>query len=150
MLDQACAKVLDELIVTAHIDDRPWHLIPQEVLDAAAAVAAEAKVGSRGRRLAAELTRLRPWWGDRMSVLVVDGRIGRTVTALATGLGFAVGRISHVPASPLDLAVRRPGPAPEPAASQPSEPSDPSELLPRRGRADLDAAFSLAGTSAAR
>ncbi|CAA9371121.1 MAG: hypothetical protein AVDCRST_MAG32-576 [uncultured Nocardioides sp.] len=144
LLDQACARVLDDVLVNACLDDLPWHAAPQDVLDAASAVAAGARVGSKGRRLAAELTRLAPWWGDRMRVLVVDGRVGRTVTGLAAGLGFEVGRMSHVPASRLDLAVRRPPARPQPAPRSVAQPQpDPADSLPRRARSGLDAAFSL-------
>lgn len=144
LLDHACARVLEDLVVNACLGDLPWHEAPQEVLDAASAVAAGARVGSKGRRLAAELTRLAPWWGDRVRVLVVDGRVGRTVTGLAAGLDLEVGRMSHVPASRLDLAVRRPPARPEPAPRSVAQPSaDPADSLPRRARAGRDAAFSL-------
>jgi hypothetical protein len=157
LLDHACARVLEDLLVAARIDDVPWHETPQEVLDAAAAVAAEAKVGSRGRRLAAELSRLAPWWGDRMRVLVVDGRVSRTVTGLAAGLDIRIGRMSHIPATPLQLAVRarraprRPAPAvPDAAAAPTALPETPETAvsLPRRASGGLDAAFSLSGASA--
>ena len=139
LLDQSSARVLEDLLVGARIDGAPWHPTPHEVLDAAAAVAAEAKVSARGRRLAGELTRLAPWWGDRMRVLVVDGRVSRTVTALGAGLDLAVGRISHVPATPLDLAVR-----PTRSAQRRTPPAAPAtRTLPRRAPSQLDAAFSL-------
>ena len=153
MLDQPSAKVLEDLLVDARIGDLPWHESPRAVLDAAAAVAAEAKVGSRGRRLAGELTRLAPWWGDRMRVLVVDGRIGRTVTGLAAGLDFRIGRISHVPATPLDLAVRpargrhrtvaAAAPVAPAADRAPAPAPELADSLPRRAPHELDAAFSL-------
>jgi len=142
-LDQPCSRVLEDLLVNARIGDAPWHEAPREVLDAAAAVAAEAKVGARTRRLAGELARLAPWWGERMRVLVVDGRISRTVTGLAAGSGLTVGRISHEPAAPLDLPVRPARPAPAQAAVPRSVAPAPAESLPQRARHELDAAFSL-------
>jgi hypothetical protein len=78
-------------------------------------------------------------------VLVLDARVNRTISGLATVLGVKLGRIAHHPAVRLDLAREYTVvPVPAPTVVEVAEAS-----LPRRGRggADLDSAFSLAGAS---
>ena len=88
------------------------------------------------------MTALAPWWGDRLRVLVLDTRVNRTISGLATTLGFRIGRIAHHPAVRLDLAREHPVVA-VPTAAAAARRS--TRSLPRRGRAGagLDAAFSL-------
>jgi hypothetical protein len=143
LLDHVAAKALEELIETGTVDGAPWHPTPREVLEATSARVAEARLGSKARRLAGEVTALAPWWGGRLRVLVLDARVNRTISGLATALGFRIGRIAHHPATRLDLTqehVVLDVPAPAPVDSD-------TESLPRRGgrAGDLDAAFSLAG-----
>ena len=145
LLDHVTAKALEDLIEAGRVDGVPWHDTPREVLEATSARVAEARLTSRTKKLAADVSALAPWWGDRVRVLVLDTRVNRTVSGLATALGFRIGRIAHHPAVDLDLAGEYavvPVPAPV-AADGAAEAS-----LPRRGRAgaDLDSAFSLAGT----
>ncbi len=145
LLDHTTAKVLEELLERGTVDGAPWHETPREVLEATSARVAEARLGSKARKLADEVTALRPWWGDRLRVLVLDIRVNRTISGLARTLGFRIGRIAHHPAVRLDLArehavVAVPAPAPV---------ETPDVALPRRGRepAGLDAAFTLAGSA---
>jgi hypothetical protein len=144
LLDSVTAKVLEDLLEAGTIDGAPWHETPREVLEATSARVAEARLTSRTKKLAADVTALEPWWGGRLRVLVLDARVNRTISGLATTLGFKLGRIAHHPAVKLDLAQEYtvvPVPAPPVVEVD-------AELLPRRGRAgaDLDAAFSLAGS----
>lgn len=142
LLDNLTAKVLGDLLEVARIDGVPWHETPREVLEATSARAAEARLRGRTRKLAAEVDALAPWWGGRLRVLVLDTRIDRTISALATTLGFTIGRLAHHPAVRLDLAQESSAVAVPPAPATIA--ADAS--LPRRGRAgaDLDSAFSLA------
>lgn len=151
LLERVCANALEDLLVDARVDGQPWHVTPREVLDAAAAVAARARLNSRGRRLAAEVKRLEPWWGGRLRQLVLDTRVNRTVIGLSEGLGFQVGRIAHEPAVKIELPIlarvprRRlappappapseaaPAPAPVPAAAPAPSPS-PAPAIPAAG-----------------
>ncbi len=144
LLDHATAKVLEELLETAQIDGAAWHETPQEVLEAASARVAEARLTSRTKKLAADVTGLAPWWGDRMRMLVLDLRVNHTISGLASALGYRVGRIAHHPAVKLDLAQEHTVVhVPDAPAREMS-----TVTLPRRGRtaADLDSAFSLAGS----
>ena len=144
-LDHTAAKVLEDLLEAAQIDGVAWHETPREVLEATSARVAEARLSSRTKKLAADVAALAPWWGDRMRVLVLDARVNRTISGLASTLGFRIGRIAHHPAVRLDLAREYAVvPVPAPSAAAVAEVS-----LPRRGRAgaDLDAAFSLAGSA---
>jgi uncharacterized protein (DUF2384 family) len=144
LLDRATARVLEELLEAAVVDGAPWHATPVEVLEATSARVAEAKLTSRTKKLAAEVTALAPWWGDRMRMLVLDLRVNHTISGLATAMGYRIGRIAHHPAVRLELA-RENTVVTVPAAST----IDVSTVnLPRRGRAgsDLDSAFSLAGS----
>jgi hypothetical protein len=144
LLDHTTARVLEDLLEAAHVDGAPWHDTPRDVLDAMCAQVAEAKLSSRSKKLAADVTALAPWWGGRLRVLVLDARVNRTISGLATSLGFRLGRIAHHPAIRLELA--REHAVVEVPAAPAVEVS--SESLPRRGRAGagLDSAFSLAGT----
>lgn len=142
-LDHLAARVLEDLLESAQVDGVPWHETPREVLEATSARVAEARISARTRKLADEVVALAPWWGDRLRVLVLDARVNRTISGLATTLGVRIGRIAHHPAVRLDLAREHAVvPVPAPAAVEAADAS-----LPRRGRAgaDLDAAFSLAG-----
>lgn len=144
LLDHVTAKVLEELLESAEIDGAPWHETPQEVLEATSARVAEAKLTSKTRKLAEDVTSLAPWWGDRMRMIVLDLRVNHTISGLASALGHRIGRIAHHPAVKLDLA--REHKAVEVPVAPKIEVS--SVDLPRRGRgaADLDSAFSLAGS----
>ena len=144
LLDHVTARVLEELIEAAVVDGAPWHETPREVLEATSARVAEARLTSRTRKLAADVAALEPWWGGRVRLLALDTRVNRTISGLANALGFRLGRIAHHPAVRLELArehsvVTVPA-APTVAVS--------TVTLPRRGGvgADLDAAFSLAGS----
>lgn len=143
LLDHTAARVLEDLIEGGTIDGAPWHPTPREVLEATSARVAEARLGSRGRKLADEVSALVPWWGDRVRVLALDARVNRTISGLATTLGFRIGRIAHHPAVRLDLAREHA------VVDVPAAPTveTASKLLPRRGgrTSDLDSAFSLAG-----
>jgi hypothetical protein len=143
LLDRAGARALEDLLEAATVDGVAWHPTPRDVLDAMSARVAEARLGSRGRKLAADVTALGPWWGGRLRVLVLDTRVNRTISGLATSLGFRIGRIAHHPAVKLELS-REYAVVPVPAAPR-VEVADAS--LPRRGAAGegLDSAFSLAG-----
>jgi hypothetical protein len=79
-----------------------------------------------------------------LRVLVMDARVHRRISALATTLGFRLGRVAHHPAVRLELS-REHAVVDVPAAPQVEAAS---VSLPRRGRAGdgLDSAFSLAGT----
>lgn len=140
LLDHAAARSLEDLLERATVDGASWHETPREVLDAMSAQVAGARLGSKARKLAAEAEALAPWWGGRVRLLALDGRVNRTISALATTQGFRLGRVAHHPAARLDLAAEHAvvavpaAPAVEVAA----------QSLPRRGRGDLDAAFSLA------
>lgn len=143
LLDHVAAKALEGLLEAGTIDGVPWHATPREVLEAMSARVAEARLGSKARKLADEVSALAPWWGGRLRVLALDARVNRTVSGLATVLGFRIGRVAHHPAVRLDLArehavVDVPAPGPVEVAT---------DSLPRRGgrAGDLDAAFSLAG-----
>jgi hypothetical protein len=143
LLDHVTAKVLEELLVAGKVDGVTWHETPQDVLDATAAQVAEARLNGRTRKLATEVSALAPWWGDRVRVLVLDARVNRTISSLATALGFKLGRIAHHPAKKLELAqehvvVAVPVPPPAKVGA--------SVSLPRRGGSELDSAFSLAGS----
>ena len=144
LLDKVTARVLEELLAAAVVDGAPWHETPVEVLEATSARVAEAKLSSRTKRLAAEVTALAPWWGERMRMLVLDIRVNHTISGLATAMGYRIGRIAHHPAVRLELAREHT------VVTVPAPPTiEVSTLdLPRRGRAgaDLDAAFSLAGS----
>ncbi|GAB3025405.1 hypothetical protein GCM10011376_11440 [Nocardioides flavus (ex Wang et al. 2016)] len=143
LLDHVSAKVLEDLLVAGTVGGAPWHPAPRDVLDAMSARVAEARLGSRARKLAADVVALCPWWGGRIRVLVLDARVNRTISGLATSLGFKVGRIAHHPAVKLELS-REHAVVEVPAA--PSVEAT-SVSLPRRGRAGeaLDSAFSIAG-----
>ncbi len=145
LLDRVTAKVLEDLLEVARIDGVAWHETPREVLESASAQAAEARLKGRTRKLAADVSALAPWWGGRLRVLVLDTRVNRTVSALATALDFRIGRIAHHPAVRLELAQEHTVIA-VPAAPATTPAAD--ESLPRRGRAGagLDSAFSLAGS----
>ncbi len=145
LLDRGTAKVLEELLVAATIDGAPWHEAPQEVLEATSAQVAEARLGARTKKLAADVTTLAPWWGDRLRVLVLDTRVNRTISGLATVLGFRLGRIAHHPAVRLELALEH---ATVAVPSPPATAVDADASLPRRGGSagGLDSAFSLAGS----
>ncbi|MDZ5663207.1 AMP-binding protein [Nocardioides sp. S-58] len=143
LLDHAAARVLEDLVEAGTVAGAPWHPTPREVLEATSARVAEARLGSRARRLADDVSALAPWWGGRVRVLALDARVNRTISSLATTLGFRLGRIAHHPAVRLHLAdehavVPVPAPAPVTVVDATS--------LPRRGRAgqELDSAFSLA------
>ena len=145
LLDHVTAKVLEEILEAAKIDGVTWHETPRDVLDATSAQVAEARLNARTKKLASEVSALAPWWGGRVRVLVLDTRVHRTISGLATTLGFKLGRIAHHPAVRLHLAREHtvmtvPTPPPLDLAS--------TESLPRRGRAGagLDAAFSLSGS----
>ena len=148
LLDRLTAKVLEDLMEAGEVDGVAWHETPREVLEATSARVAGARLSSRTRKLADDVTALAPWWGGRLRVLVLDARVNRTVSGLATVLGVKIGRIAHHPAVRLTLAdehavVAVPTPPPITLAS--------TDDLPRRGRAGagVDAAFSLAGASEA-
>ena len=147
LLDRVAAKVLEDLLEAGHVAGTPWHETPRDVLDAMSAHVAEARLSSRSRRLAADASALAPWWGTRLRVLVLDGRVNRTISGLATTLGFRIGRIAHHPAVRLELA-REHAVVEVPAATAVEVAS---VSLPRRGRADsgLDSAFSIAGAPTA-
>ena len=147
LLDHAGARALEDLLEAATVDGAAWHPSPRDVLDAMSAQVAEARLGSRARKLAADVAALRPWWGGRLRVLVLDTRVNRTISGLATSLGFRIGRIAHHPAVKLELS-REYAVVQVPAAPR-VEAVDAS--LPRRGRAGegLDTAFSLAGSPSA-
>lgn len=143
LLDHVAARALDDLLEAGTVGGAPWHETPREVLEATSARVAEARLGSRARKLADEVSALAPWWGGRLRVLALDARVNRTISGLATVLGFRLGRIAHHPAVRLDIArehavVDVPALAPVDAAT---------DSLPRRGGrvGDLDAAFSLSG-----
>lgn len=144
LLDHTAARALEDLIEVGTVDGAPWHPTPRDVLEATSARVAEARLGSRGRKLADEVSALVPWWGGRVRVLALDARVNRTISGLATTLGFRIGRIAHHPAVRLDLA-REHAVVDVPAAPTAEAAS---EVLPRRGgrTSDLDSAFSLAGT----
>lgn len=144
LLDHAAARVLEDLLEAGTVDGSPWHATPREVLDAASAQVAEARLGSKERKLAADVAALAPWWGGRLRVLVMDARVHRRISAVATTLGFRLGRVAHHPAVRLELS-REHAAVDVPAAPQVEAAS---VSLPRRGRAGdgLDSAFSLAGT----
>ncbi|MBC2932685.1 AMP-binding protein [Nocardioides sp. zg-1228] len=143
LLDHVTARALEGLLEAASVDGSPWHATPREVLDAVSAQVAEARLGSRDRRLAAEASALAPWWGGRLRVLVMDARVNRTVSALARTSGFRIGRVAHHPSVRLDLS-REPAVVAAPAAPAVEAAST---ALPRRGRAGaaIDPAFSLTG-----
>ncbi len=145
LLDHVTARVLEDLLEAATIDGAAWHETPRDVLDATSAQVAEARLRVRTKRLASEVTALAPWWGGQVRVLVLDTRVNRTISGLATALGFKLGRIAHHPAVRLQLAqehrvVAAPAPPPITLGATVS--------LPRRGGAGaaLDSAFSLAGS----
>lgn len=140
LLDHLAARVLEDLLEHATIDGSPWHATPREVLEAMSAQVAEAKLTSKARRLAADVAGLAPWWGGRIRVLALDARVNRTISGLATTQGFRIGRIAHHPAVRLELGSEHA------LMTVPAAPvaEAPSESLPRRGRGDIDAAFSLA------
>lgn len=145
LLDRVTARVLEDLLEAATIDGASWHETPRDVLDATSAQVAEARLRGRARKLASEMSALAPWWGGRVRVLVLDTRVNRTISGLATALGFKLGRIAHHPAVRLELAqehrvVAVPAPPPITLGDTVS--------LPRRGGAGvaLDSAFSLAGS----
>ena len=144
LLDHATAKVLEDLVEAGRVDGAPWHESPREVLEATSARVAEARLSSRTKKLAAEVDAVAPWWGGRMRMLVLDLRVNHTISGLAAALGVRIGRIAHHPAVSLDLA-REQSVFEVPVAPR----IEVSAVdLPRRGRvaADLDAAFSLAGS----
>ncbi len=151
LLDAVAALDLDERLLEARVNGAPWHSDPRDVLDAAAAKAARARLNSRNKKLAVEVSSLAPWWGGRLRLLVLDGRVNRTVIGLAAGLGFQVGRIAHVPAVPIDLPkARRTRRRPAAPADTRGSASDASRRprsapLPRRARLGLDDAFTPAG-----
>ena len=146
LLDHAVARDLEPLLEAARVDGQPWHATPREVLEAVSARVAGARQAARTRRLADDVAALEPWWGGRLRVLVLDLRVNRTISALATTFGFRIGRVAHHPAVRLDLArehavVAVPAPVVVEASAD----------LPRRtegrgGRGGLDSAFSLAGS----
>lgn len=143
LLDHLAARVLEDLMVAGRVDGAPWHATPQEVLEATSARVAEARLTSKARKLAADVTALAPWWGGRLRVLVLDTRVNRTITGLATTLGFRLGRIAHHPAVRLDLAAEHA------VVAVPAAPAVevPDAALPRRGgRSGLDSAFTLSGS----
>lgn len=143
LLDHVAARVLEDLLVGGRVDGVPWHEAAQEVLEATSARVAEARLTSRARKLAADVTALAPWWGGRLRVLVLDTRVNRTITGLATTLGFRIGRIAHHPAVRLDLGAEHA------VVAVPAAPAVevPDAALPRRGgRAGLDSAFTLSGS----
>lgn len=143
LLDHLTARVLEDLMVAGRIDGVSWHETPQEVLEATSARVAEAKLGARTRKLAADVSALAPWFGGRLRVLVLDTRVNRTISGLATTLGFRIGRIAHHPAVRLDLAREHE------VVAVPDAPAVevPDVALPRRGgRGGLDSAFSLSGS----
>ena len=144
LLDHRTAKSLEGLLEVAQVDGAPWHETPVEVLEATSARVAEARLTSRTKKLAADVTALAPWWGDRMRMLVLDVRVNHTISGLASTLGYRIGRIAHHPAVRLELAREH---------SEVTVPAAPAiavstVTLPRRGGvgADLDSAFSLAGS----
>jgi hypothetical protein len=145
LLDQLTAKVLEDLLEVARIDGVAWHETPREVLEAASAQAAGARLRGRTRKLAADVDALAAWWGGRLQVLALDARVNRTISALAASLDFRIGRVAHHPAARLDLA-REHAVVVVPPAPVTTIAADVS--LPRRGRAGvgLDSAFSLAGS----
>jgi len=121
-LDHVAAKGLEDLLVAATIDGAAWHEEPREVLDAASARAAEARLNGRTRKLATDVAALAPWWGGRMRQL--DLAHETRIAAAATAAAMA--------AAPVPVA------APAPVAAR-------SVSLPRRPSTQLDPAFSLAG-----
>lgn len=141
LLDHVAARHLEPLLETATVGGVPWHAEPREALDAMSAQVAEARLTSRERRLAADVAALGPWWGGRLRVLALDARVNRTISGLATTLGFRIGRIAHHPAVRLDLT------GPSTSLAVPAAPAvvAPVDALPRRGRTggELDPAFSL-------
>jgi hypothetical protein len=143
LLDHVAARVLEDLMVAGRIDGEPWHETPQEVLEATSARVAEARLSSRTKKLAADVSALAPWWGGRLRVLVLDTRVNRTISGLATTLGFRIGRIAHHPAVKLDLAAEHVV-VPVPAAPAVEVPD--AELPRRGGRNGLDSAFTLSGS----
>jgi hypothetical protein len=142
LLDQATAKVLEQLLAAGQVDGVAWHETPVEVLEAAAARVAEARLKGKDKKLAAEVDALTPWWGGRLRTLVLDLRVNHTISGMASALGVRIGRIAHHPAVKLDLAGEH-----EVVAVPDAPRIEVSDIsLPRRGRAgaELDAAFSLA------
>ncbi|NYE36930.1 hypothetical protein F4692_002063 [Nocardioides cavernae] len=140
LLDHVAARALEDLLEHATLDGNPWHETPREVLEAMSAQVAGARLTSRTKKLAADVAALAPWWGGRIRVLSLDARVNRTISGLATTLGFRIGRIAHHPAVRLDPAAEHALLAvPQAPAVEVS-----SDVLPRRGRGELDAAFSLA------
>ncbi|MBL0746079.1 AMP-binding protein [Nocardioides baculatus] len=142
LLDQATAKVLEQLLAAGQVDGVAWHETPVEVLEAAAARVAEARLKGKDKKLAAEVDALTPWWGGRLRMLVLDLRVNHTISGMASALGVRIGRIAHHPAVKLDLAGEH-----EVVAVPDAPRIEVSDIsLPRRGRAgaELDAAFSLA------
>jgi hypothetical protein len=145
LLDRGTARVLEQLLEAATVEGVAWHETPGEVLEAVSARVAEARLGSRTRKLADDVEALAPWWGGRLRVLALDLRVNRTISALATTLGFRIGRIAHHPAVRLDLAREHAvvDVPPPPVVKAPA-----ADLLPRRGSrgGDLDSAFSLSSS----
>jgi hypothetical protein len=142
LLDHVAARSLEDLIEHGTVDGVPWHETPRDVLEATSARVAEARMGGRTRKLADEVAGVVPWFGGRVRVLALDARVNRTISGLASTLGFKVGRIAHHPAVRLELASEHA------VVAVPAAPAAAvvDAHLPRRGRTDLDAAFSLAGS----
>jgi hypothetical protein len=142
LLDRGAARVLEELLEAGLVDGAPWHETPREVLEATSARIAGARLTSRTKKLAADVTALEPWWGGRVRLLALDTRVNRTISGLASALGFRIGLIAHHPAVKLELAREHA------VVTVPAAPaiSVSTVTLPRRAGADLDSAFSLAGS----
>jgi hypothetical protein len=144
LLDRGAARMLEELLEAGLVDGAPWHETPREVLEATSARVAGARLTSRTKKLAADVTALEPWWGGRVRLLVLDTRVTRTISGLATAFGFRIGCIAHHPAVKLELAREHA------VVTVPAAPAITVSTvsLPRRGGAgaDLDSAFSLAGS----
>lgn len=148
LLDRLTSKVLEDLLEVARIDGVAWHETPREVLESASAQAAEARLRGRTRKLAGDVGALAPWWGGRLHVLALDARVNRTVSALATTLGFTIGRVAHHPAARLDLAQEHAVVSVTAVPTVTAVTIAADAALPRRCRAGagLDSAFSLAGS----
>lgn len=123
------------LLREAHVNGRPWHRSPADVLSATVTLANGGRVGTGVRRRARSIESLRPWFGPRLHTVVLDRRHDPVLAAVAEILRLAV------PAPPLELE----------AAALPLAPTrrpPPVKALPHRKPGDPDVAFQLALASA--
>lgn len=117
------------LLLDAHVDGRPWHRSPSDVLAACLAAASGTRLSPSARRRTQAIHGLAPWFGPALSTVVLDAHRDPVLNAVARALSLQVLESA--------LPTLEPGTLPRPPAPRRVS----SAPLPRRSSSQPDNAF---------